>query len=243
MMGVATLPEITSKLITEGLDPQTPAMTVANAGLPASGPRARSARRHCGPQPRRRNPTAGDHRDRGGGRLQPVPAGVSRDCARTSIRRAADQLNRSVPCPVPVKRVEVLPQPGCAVQQATMSSSSPLARSSWPCRASPRATSQVDVQPARSAPVALRSWPGSVRSKLGTPRTPAGRPGRMADQQWRPAASTTAGRPGSTSGIRPATVRSRSRSIVPRVPGQEEPAAGAVQRVDQRGGDPLRLGR
>ena len=35
MMGVATLPKITSKLITEGLDPQTPAMTVANAGLPS----------------------------------------------------------------------------------------------------------------------------------------------------------------------------------------------------------------
>jgi uroporphyrin-III C-methyltransferase len=35
MMGVATLPKITSKLIEEGLDPQTPAMTVANAGLPS----------------------------------------------------------------------------------------------------------------------------------------------------------------------------------------------------------------
>ena len=35
MMGVATLPKITEKLIKEGLDPQTPAMTVANAGLPS----------------------------------------------------------------------------------------------------------------------------------------------------------------------------------------------------------------
>ena len=35
MMGVATLPKITEKLIKERLDPQTPAMTVANAGLPS----------------------------------------------------------------------------------------------------------------------------------------------------------------------------------------------------------------
>ena len=35
MMGVATLAKITAKLIQERLDPQTPAMTVANAGLPS----------------------------------------------------------------------------------------------------------------------------------------------------------------------------------------------------------------
>ena len=35
MMGVAKLGAIAAKLITEGLDPQTPAMTVADAGLPS----------------------------------------------------------------------------------------------------------------------------------------------------------------------------------------------------------------
>ena len=35
MMGVATLPKITERLVSEGLEPQTPAMTVANAGLPS----------------------------------------------------------------------------------------------------------------------------------------------------------------------------------------------------------------
>ncbi len=34
MMGVATLPEITAELLSQGLDPDTPAATVANAGMP-----------------------------------------------------------------------------------------------------------------------------------------------------------------------------------------------------------------
>ena len=34
MMGVATLPAITAELLRHGLDPDTPAATVANAGLP-----------------------------------------------------------------------------------------------------------------------------------------------------------------------------------------------------------------
>ena len=35
MMGVATLPEVSAELITEGMDPDTPAATIADAGLPS----------------------------------------------------------------------------------------------------------------------------------------------------------------------------------------------------------------
>ena len=35
MMGVATLPAITQELITNGLSPETPAMTVADAAMPS----------------------------------------------------------------------------------------------------------------------------------------------------------------------------------------------------------------
>ena len=34
MMGVATLPATTAELITQGMDPETPAATIADAGMP-----------------------------------------------------------------------------------------------------------------------------------------------------------------------------------------------------------------
>ena len=70
MMGLATLPAITATLISEGLDPTTPAVTVADAGLPSQRVVRGDAGRHRRPDPRRRRQAAGHHRDRRRRRLQ-----------------------------------------------------------------------------------------------------------------------------------------------------------------------------
>ena len=71
MMGVATLPSITAELITHGMAADTPALTVADAGLPGQASVTRRTRRHRRADQRRRSPAAGDHGDRRGGRLPP----------------------------------------------------------------------------------------------------------------------------------------------------------------------------
>ena len=64
MMGVATLPAVSAELISQGMDPATPAATIADAGLPSQRSVRATLATIADSHHRGRDHAAGHHRDR-----------------------------------------------------------------------------------------------------------------------------------------------------------------------------------